>query len=381
MSTHPGITDLGDGKYRVRVYDPRTRGYLQRRVTGVREARRVQAVLKAEVQRSDVLVRSGRAPTVKDFAEAWRVELRHAPLTAVNVEATLRTHIYPALGRTRVTDVTHNHALRFVRVLSESDLAVATQAKVDTQARHLFDAVVAEGWREASPFARVPRIRAPRSALRRQGEYIPSPTEAMSLIGAARAVGRDDVALFMLLALGAGLRGSEVVGLDADALAGGTVVVRQQLLRADGRFYLSAPKTSAGERTVPLAPIVLDAVMAYRATHAPLAAALPVMDRGREREVRETSLVLSGPHGGPWQETVAARQVAAFAGRADFPGRVTAHTFRKTFTTILGDAGVPLRVIDAVTGHESSGLTLGTYTAVTPAGLERARDAVQDALA
>ncbi len=48
---------------------------------------------------------------------------------------------------------------------------------------------------------------------------------------------------------------------------------------------------------------------------------------------------------------------------------------------MLGDAGVPLRVIDYVTGHESSGLTLGIYSAVTDVGLEQARTATQDALA
>jgi hypothetical protein len=47
---------------------------------------------------------------------------------------------------------------------------------------------------------------------------------------------------------------------------------------------------------------------------------------------------------------------------------------------MLGDAGVPLRVIDYVTGHESSGLTLGVYTDVTDAGLAIARRATSDAL-
>jgi hypothetical protein len=35
--------------------------------------------------------------------------------------------------------------------------------------------------------------------------------------------------------------------------------------------------------------------------------------------------------------------------------------------------------MDAVTGHESSGLTLGVYTSVTAEGVERARQGVQNA--
>ncbi|MGN6693754.1 MAG: tyrosine-type recombinase/integrase [Aquihabitans sp.] len=71
--------------------------------------------------------------------------------------------------------------------------------------------------------------------------------------------------------------------------------------------------------------------------------------------------------------------VRALAQRANLPGRVTPHSMRKTYTTALGDAGVPLRVIDYVTGHESRGLTLGIYTAVTAEGLEQARLAMTNA--
>ena len=91
-------------------------------------------------------------------------------------------------------------------------------------------------------------------------------------------------------------------------------------------------------------------------------------------------LVFSGRYGpARIQETVIARAVRALAIRAGMPGRVTPHSLRRTYTTMLGDAGVPLRVIDYVTGHESSGLTLGVYSEVTAAGLAKARTATEEA--
>ena len=50
------------------------------------------------------------------------------------------------------------------------------------------------------------------------------------------------------------------------------------------------------------------------------------------------------------------------AAGTGMPGRVTPHSPRRTYTTVQADAGVPLKVIDYVTGHESAGLILGTYT-------------------
>lgn len=48
---------------------------------------------------------------------------------------------------------------------------------------------------------------------------------------------------------------------------------------------------------------------------------------------------------------------------------------------MLGDSGAPLLAIDYVTGHESDGLTLGTYTAVTAGALAKVRAATEEAFA
>ena len=84
-----------------------------------------------------------------------------------------------------------------------------------------------------------------------------------------------------------------------------------------------------------------------------------------------------------------ARAVHALARRAGIipaamdgaPLRVTPHSLRKTYTTMLDNAlvAVPLKARDYVTGHASEGLTLGTYTEVTDPGLLAVRAAVQAA--
>jgi len=131
---------------------------------------------------------------------------------------------------------------------------------------------------------------------------------------------------------------------------------------------------------VPLAPVIADALAKLASIRKPTSVTLPWVEQGTRREQREVRLVVPG-RSGPRHESVLARAVRELARRAGIDGRVTLHSLRKYYTTVLGDAGVPLKVIDTVTGHESHGLTLGVYTTPTAAGIERSRQAVQDALA
>jgi integrase len=380
----PGITPLGDNKFKVRVYDPRDGRQLVVTVAGIAEARRTHARFKAEVQKVGRTPRHGRAPVVREFGESWRPQLRHAPGTASGLEQVLRLHIYPELGDLRVDRVTHRDALGFVRRLSVSTMAVSTMGTIDTTARFLFAAIVAEGWLEISPFAKVKRIEVSRRDARRQDEYVPSVGEALFLADLALEEGRVDMWAMVRLLVGTGLRGGEAVGLSVEELnypAPIWVTVAQQLQYTSDGFYLAPPKSVAGERRIPLATWVADALAVTSAERAPYAVRLPWVERGAVRGERSAELIFSGRYGpAPIQETVIARAVRALATKAGMPGRVTPHSLRRTYTTMLGDAGVPLRVIDYVTGHESSGLTLGVYSEVTAAGLAKARTATEEAL-
>jgi len=383
---YPGIEDLGGGKYRVRVWDPRTRRQVTRRVTGtIGDARRVHAAMVVEFGRPDAAVRRGKAPTVETFGEEWRRTLRHAPLTATSFEGTLRLHVYPALGLYGIDVVTRNVVAAFLRELEATGLAIATQAKIETAARSLFEAAVAEGWREASPFARVKRIPASPRDLRRQREYVPTVAEAFAMADIARSEGRTDVWAMIRVLVGTGLRGGELCGLSVDELdypAPTWLTLGHQYQYALGAGFLAPPKTAAGERRVPLAGWVAETLAVHSASSAPRRFALPWVERGSRRGERDVALLFHGRNTGqPLQEAVLARAVRSLAARAELPGRVTPHSLRKTYTTMLGDAGVPLRVIDYVTGHESRGVTLGVYTDVTADGLERARRATEDAAA
>jgi len=91
------------------------------------------------------------------------------------------------------------------------------------------------------------------------GVNIPTPDEIKSIIHAAKGRWRP----FLLTAIFSGLRASELRGLrwqDVD-LKKAELHVRQ---RADRRGTIGAPKSAAGERTVPLPPTIVNTLREWR---------------------------------------------------------------------------------------------------------------------
>ncbi len=155
-------------------------------------------------------------------------------------------------------------------------------------------------------------------------------------VAAESPVARRDLAMFELL-YGAGLRASELVGLDL-----GSVDLHRGTLRVVGK--------GNKERQVPFgtkARAALEAWLAVRATLGPSGAALFVSksgDRLSDRGLR--------------------RRLHRRAAEVELDRPVTPHALRHSFATHLLDGGADLRAIQALLGHASLGTTQ-RYTSVS----------------
>ena len=145
-----------------------------------------------------------------------------------------------------------------------------------------------------------------------------------------------DVAVLTLL-YGCGLRISEALGLQGDALA-------DQKAR-------SMPISGKGGKTrlVPLLPAVLQAVAEYRRL-------CPFALTAEEPLFR-------GARGGPLRPQIVQRNMARLRGALGLPASATPHALRHSFATHLLAAGGDLRTIQDLLGHASLSTTQ-TYTAV-----------------
>jgi len=194
-----------------------------------------------------------------------------------------------------------------------------------------------EGRADRDPSAGVVRPKLPRSLPR------PLSVEDVQQLLASPADGtpaglRDRAVLETLY--GAGLRVTELVGLDVDDLE-----MEEGSVRVLGK--------GSKERDVPLGRYARAALAAY-------------LTRGRPSlaTVRSRSALFLNQRGGRLSRQGCAKILAAHVRSAGIGKRVTPHTLRHSFATHLLEGGADVRVVQELLGHASVATTQ-IYTLVT----------------
>ena len=206
---------------------------------------------------------------------------------------------------------------------------------------------VREGLTDDDPTAGVVRPRLPRAlphplTVEEVGRIVEAPhTE--------EPTGLRDRAILELL-YGAGLRVSELTGLDVDDLDLETAAVR-------------VLGKGSKEREVPIGRMAREAVAAY------LTSGRPSLAGPRSR-----AAMFLNTRGGRLTRQSCARLLEAHARAAGIRRRVTPHDLRHSFATHLLEGGADVRVVQELLGHASVATTQ-IYTLVTTEHLRSAYDA------
>lgn len=219
----------------------------------------------------------------------------------------------------------------------ETPYAATSVARALSSVRSFHRFLVREGVTDLDPAAGVIRPRVPRA--------LPHPLtvdEVGRILGApdpASPAGLRDRGILELL-YGAGLRVSELTGLDVD-----DVDLEEGAVRVLGK--------GGKEREVPVGRYARDAVAAY-------------LTRGRPAMVRPSTrgaLFLSARGGRLTRQSVA-RLLEGYARGVGIDRRVSPHDLRHSFATHLLDGGADVRVVQELLGHASVATTQ-IYTLVT----------------
>jgi integrase/recombinase XerD len=203
-----------------------------------------------------------------------------------------------------------------------------------------------EGLTEDDPTAGVVRPRLPRG--------LPHPLtvgEVAAVIDAPPAgspAGVRDRAILELL-YGAGLRVSELTGLDVD-----DVDLEEGAVRVLGK--------GSKERDVPIGRMARDAIDAYLRTSRPVLAT-----------ARSRGALFLNARGGRLTRQSCARLLAEHARAAGVRRTVTPHDLRHSFATHLLEGGADVRVVQELLGHASVATTQ-IYTLVTTEHLRATYD-------
>ncbi|MGO9791033.1 MAG: tyrosine-type recombinase/integrase [Solirubrobacteraceae bacterium] len=173
---------------------------------------------------------------------------------------------------------------------------------------------------------------------------------AIWLAGRYRKAGHTSARRAILATLGcAGLRNSEVCELDLGDLD-----------FAHGMIHVRDAKTEAGVRQVSMTPWLHDELLAYRATRADAQLEEPAFPTrsGARRDRRNINRLVIAP------AARAANALRAERRNPPLPASITAHTFRRTFITLMLEAGAPVPYVQAQVGHEDPTTTLAIYAQV-----------------
>ena len=323
-----------------------------------------------------VAVRTGthtadsRSVTVANAAELWlesceAAGLERSSLTSYRQHAEL--HIIPILGALKLSQLTVPLVRGFEDRLrrdgrSPAMVRLARRALggilADAQERGLVGQNVVYSMRKSRRTRR-----ADGNGKLKTGVDIPAPTEIRAIVGKlATAAGRYRPLL--LTAIFAGLRASELRGLrweDVD-LKRSELHVRQ---RADRYGKIGRPKSEAGERTVPLPPMVVAALREHKLA-CPTNDQDIVFPNSRGNIEHRNTIVYQGFH--PVQ--VAAGVVDQHGG-AKYKGL---HALRHFYASwcinrkVDGGLELPLKLVQTRLGHASIQMTADTYGHLFPRG-------------
>jgi integrase/recombinase XerD len=194
-----------------------------------------------------------------------------------------------------------------------------------------------EGVAERDPAVGISQPKLPRSLPRPLS--VDEVTRLLEAPDPAISAGSRDRAILELL-YGAGLRISELVGVDVD-----DVDLEQGSVRVLGK--------GGKEREVPLGRMGREAVAAY------LTRARPEFASARSR-----GAMFLNRRGGRLTRQSCARLLETYVEAAGIDRRVTLHTLRHSFATHLLEGGADVRVVQELLGHASVATTQ-IYTLVT----------------
>jgi integrase len=334
-----------------------------------RDADAHHAVVAVNV-RAGTHTSDAKSVTVSAAAALWLESCEAARLERASIASYRQhvdLHIIPMLGALRLSQLT----VPLVRGFEDRLRRDGRSPVMVRKARRSLGALLADAQERGLVAQNVVRSLRKRRTARADskpklkiGVDIPSPAEIRAIVGKLdTAAGRYRPLL--LTAIFTGLRASELRGLrweDVD-LKRGEIHVRQ---RADRFGTIGRPKSHAGERTIPLPPVVVTVLREHRLASGPNALDL-VFANGKGGVDYRAGIVA----GGLQPAQIAAGVTVDQAGKpvAKYPGL---HALRHFYASwcinrkVDGGLELPAKVVQERLGHASIVMTMDTYGHLFP---------------
>jgi integrase len=270
--------------------------------------------------------------------------------TQVRYRRTLKTHLLPAFGEYRLSDIGTLNLQQFVLQKMASGLGWGCADHFRNLMSKIFATARKWGYFPAdNPAA---GVELPEKTTVREKHAL---TEEQ--ISQLLAELREPVRTMALVGLLAGLRVGEILALrwrDVD-FNSGQVHIEQAYYRGS----IGSPKTQGSRRILPMPDVLRDALMRIR---------------GHCARQSGEDLVFQTHNGTPYSDTNLLHRDLKPAGRRIGANWLNWHALRRTHATLLQHAGGSLKDAQAQLGHSKLSTTLEIYTVPIP---EHQREAVE----
>jgi integrase len=304
--------------------------------------------------------------TVAEAGAKWLQDAEHR-LEAATVESYrqhLVGHIVPYIGTVKLSQLTVPLVREFADKLRANGRSPAMVKRVIGDLSSIL-ADAQERGTVAQNVARGLSLKKQRKGERRQriwlkvGTDIPSPDEIRAIVAHLKGRWRP----LLLTAIFTGLRSSELRGLqwaDVD-LKRAVLHVRQ---RADRFNTIGAPKSAAGQRTVPMPPLLVNTLREWKLAcpKGELGLVFPTGTGGLEN------------HSNIVQRGLEPAQIAAGVTRGGKAKYTGLHSLRHFYASWCinrredGGMGLPIKTVQHRLGHASIQMTADTYGHLFPSG-------------
>jgi integrase len=293
----------------------------------------------------------GKSPTIEAFLAQWLAEVikpNRSAWTWRGYRAAIDNHIVPVIGKIKVERLTPQHVLGLMARMREGGASPKTIANVRVLLRSALTTAVKWNLAAVNVAAKVDPPKA------ETHEIHPfTRAEAKTFLA---AVSGDRLEALYTVALTMGMRQGEALGLrweDVD-LEAGTLAIREQLQRVDGKLTRVPLKTPKSRRTLTMPAPAVAALRAHRERQ-----------RGEGRALLPSAYVFTNTVGKPMEARRVVTEFKAILRRAGLRD-VRFHDLRHSAATLLLVQGVSPRVVMEILGHSQMSTTTNTYQHVVP---------------
>lgn len=308
----------------------------------------------------------GENPTFREVYEDWlengEALLGWSSSTVASYKRIVKK-VMPHLGSVRMSELDADSVERALRALARAGATPALVKRVHSYVGMVLRRAERKRLILRNPVMDVEVPTAPAGGVQRWSE------EEVGRV-LRRCLDQDDqVARYVITALGTGMRTEELLGLAWSSvdLEARTVTVERVAVEVEGKAELrDGGKTDAAYRVLPVDDLTVGALTRQREHVSKVRAMRAALDEKRELAGKaplgwaELDLVFPSSVGTVWSRSVLRRAFNDLQDAAEV-GRIKLYATRSTHGSLLADAGVNLHALAERLGHTDPRFTARTY--------------------